>query len=75
MLHEPVDNQVPAVIHLHAELGSYQVTFTVRKDGGGPIRTEKVVKANSSADARKLIEAEYGRERVRITIVRKLPKD
>jgi hypothetical protein len=75
MLPEPVDNQIPAIIHLHAELGSYQVTFTVKKDGGGSIRTEKVVKVASSSDARKLIEAEYGRERVRITSVRKLPKD
>ena len=75
MLHEPVDNQVPAVIHLHAELGGYLVAFTVRKDGGGSIRSEKVVKATSPTDARRLIEAEYGRDRVRITSVRKLPRD
>ena len=72
---QPSDREPPAILSQWAALERFQVTFHVKRDGGADIRTEEVVKANSATEARRLIEARYGRGKVRITGVRKLPAD
>lgn len=72
---QPADREPPAILSQWAALERFQITFYVKRDGGGDIRTEEVVKANSATEAKRLIEARYGRDKVRITAVRKLPAD
>jgi hypothetical protein len=72
---QPADREPPAILFQWAALERFQVTFHVKRDGGGDIRTEEVVKANSATEAKRLIEARYGRGKVRITGVRKLPAE
>ncbi len=72
---QPVYPEPPALLSHWVALERFQVTFYVKRDGGGDIRTEEIVKANSATEARRLIEARYGRGRVRITGVRKVTGD
>ena len=66
---QPVYPEPPALLSHWVALERFQVTFYVKRDGGGEIRTEEVVKANSATEAR------YGRSKVRITGIRKVPGD
>jgi hypothetical protein len=72
---QPAYPEPPAILSDWVALERFQVTFYVKRDGGGEIRTEEVVKANSATEARRLIEARYGRGKVRITGIRKVPGD
>ncbi len=72
---QPANFEPPAILSNWVALERFQVTFYVKRDGGGDIRTEEVVKANSATEARRLIEARYGRGKVRITGIRKVPGD
>jgi hypothetical protein len=53
-----------------AAQGKYEVTFYITQPKR--VRTTEVVSANSSGDARKIIEARYGKGEVQIVLVKKL---
>ncbi len=53
-----------------AAQGKYEVTFYIIQPKR--VRTNEVVSANSSGDARKIIEARYGKAEIQIISVRKL---
>jgi len=71
-IYVPVDNANNVVLVNYVELSQYEVSFAVKKPYA---RGEQIVHASSSSAARRLIEAQYGKDNVTIYSVRQVKKN